>query len=62
MRFNRELQRIVGDLRLPGRSVADLLEVLSVQRAGGTEISLEGIPPAQWLREATTVRTEEVVL
>ena len=60
--FNRESRRIVGDLRLPGRSVEELLEVLSVRRADGREITLEEFPLAQWLREATTVRAEEIVL
>ena len=60
--LNRESQRIVGDLGIPGRSAEELLEVLRVRRADGREILLEDTPVADWLREATTVRAEEVVL
>ncbi len=60
--FNREARRIVGDLRLPGRSAEELLEVLRVRRADGREISLQEFPLAQMLREATTIRAEEIVL
>ena len=59
---NREARRIVGDLRLPGRSAKELLEVLRVRRADGREISLQEFPLAQMLREATTIRAEEIVL
>ena len=60
--FNRESRRIVGDLRMPGRSVEQLLEVLRVRRADGRELALEEFPLAQMLREATTVRAEEIII
>ena len=60
--FNREAQRIVGNLRMPGRSVEDLLQLLRVRRADGAEIALEGFGLAQMLSEATTIRAEEIVL
>ena len=59
---NREAQRIVGNLRMPGRSVEDLLQLLRVRRADGAEIALEGFGLAQMLSEATTIRAEEIVL
>ena len=59
---NRELLRIVGGLRVPGRSAEELLEVLSVRRADGRELVLgEGLVK-RVLREADTVRAEEIVL
>ena len=60
--YNPESQRIVGDLRMPGRSADELLKVLSVRRADGRAIELEEASLAQALREATTVRAEEIVL
>ena len=60
--FNREAQRIVGNLRMPGRSVEDLLQLLRVRRADGAEIALKGCGLVQMLSEATTIRAEEIVL
>ena len=60
--LNRESRRIVGDLCTPGHSVEELLKVVNVRRADGREIALEESPLAQSLREAKTVRAEEIVL
>ena len=60
--YNRETRRIVGGLRMHGRSAKELLEVLRVRRADGREIALDKVPLAQALREADTVRAEEIVL
>ena len=60
--LNREAKRIVGGLRMPGRSPEQLLEVLSWRRADGREISLEELPLVQTLSSATAVRVEEIVL
>ena len=62
MSFNRETKRIVGDLQMPGRSLEQLLEVLTFRRADGREISLDEFPLAQALSSATTVRAEEIVI
>ncbi len=59
---NREAKRIVGELRMPGRSVEQLLEVLTVRRADGREFSLEESPLTRALGDATTVRAEEIVM
>ena len=40
---NREAQRIVSTLQEPGQHAADLLQVMSVRRADGTEFSLAGV-------------------
>ena len=60
--INKESRRIVGDLHLPGRSAEELLDVLRVRRADGREIVLEESPLAKALREAATIRCEEIVL
>ena len=60
--FNQESRRIVGDLQTPGMSIVDLLDVINVKRADGREIELEEYTLVRLLREATTVRAEEIVL
>ena len=60
--FNREARRIVERLRMPGRPVEQLLEVISLHRADGREISLSEFPIAQHLGTGETVRAEEMVL
>ena len=59
---NREAKRIVEGLRLPGRSLEELLEVTTCRRADGREVALGELPQGRWLRNAETVRAEEVVL
>ena len=60
--FNREARRIVDGLREPDQSAEQLLEVLTVQRADGREVSLMELPLAQALNTGETVRAEEIVL
>ena len=60
--FNQEAKRIVGVLRMPDRSLDELLEVLTWRRADGREITLEGRSLAQALSGATKVRAEKIVL
>ena len=60
--FNREARRIAERLRLPGHPPEHLLEVLSVLRANGQQVSLAEIPLEQTLVSGETVRAEEVVL
>ena len=60
--FNREVNRILGGLLSPGRGVEELLEVATLRRPDGWEISLEKFPAAQAMSNASTIRAEEVVL
>ena len=60
--FNREARRIVEGLRIPGRSVEQLLEGITCRRADGREVSLSEIPIAQTLVASETVRAEEITL
>ena len=62
MSLNREAKRIVGGLRLPGRSPEQLLEVLTFRRADGREMALAEFPLSRELSSAETVRAEEIVL
>ena len=60
--LNREAKRIVGGLRLPGRSPEQLLKVLTIRRADGREIALDKVPLARALSTAETVQAEEIVI
>ena len=59
--FNREARRIVEGLRTAGRPTEELLELMSLRRADGREVSLSEIPIAELLCIGETVRAEEVV-
>ena len=59
---NRETKRIVEGIRVPGRSTAQLPEILTFRRAAGQEIALTEFPLVQFMSSATTVRAEEIVL
>ena len=61
-RFNGEARRIVESLRMPGRSLEQLLEVVACRRADGREVSLSEFPLAQQLGTGEMVRGEEMVL
>ena len=57
---NREALRIFEALRIPGRSLEQLLEVLVVKRADGRQVSLAEVPLSKELDGASAVRAEEV--
>ena len=59
---NREMLRIVDGLRDPDQPPEQLLEVVTVRRADGEEISLEELPLAQALSTAEIIRAEEIVM
>ena len=60
--FNQETGRIASGLLEPGQTPQDLLRVLTVRRADGSEVSLEDHSMAQALSTGETVRAEEVVI
>ncbi|MXZ92831.1 MAG: response regulator [Chloroflexi bacterium] len=60
--FNREIRRIVEDLRNPDQAPEDLLEELTCRRADGREVSLREFPMAQLLSAGETVRAEEIAI
>ena len=60
--FNREATRIVEGLVMPDGTSELLLEVVTIRRANGTELSLEELSVAQVLSTGETVRAEEIVL
>ena len=60
--INREAKRIVKNLRVPGRSTEQLLEIVTCRRADGQEIAFAEFPLAEFMSSATTVRAEELVL
>ena len=60
--FNREAARIVDGLREEGQTPEDLLGLMTVRRADGSEFSLEEFPLARVLSSSDTVRAEEIVM
>ena len=60
--FNREARRIVDGLRDPEQSPEDLLELMTIRRADGSEFSLMEFPLARVLGDTETVRAEEIVM
>ncbi len=59
---NRECQRMVDDLQLPGRSFERLPEVASFRRADGREISFSELPTSRVMQSGEIVRAEEIVV
>ena len=60
--LNREAQRIVEGLRVPGCSPEELLDLITCRRGDGREVSLGEFPLAQQLSTGETVRAEEMTL
>ena len=60
--FNREARRIGESLRMPGQPAEQLLEVVTIRRADGSEVSLSELPVSQLLQSGETMRAEEMVL
>ena len=60
--FNREARRIVDGLRNPDQSPEDLLELITIRRADGSEFSLQEFPLARVLGGTETVRAEEIIM
>ena len=60
--LNREAKRLAENLRTPGRTTEQLLEVLTCRRADGREVSLSKFSLTRDMSSAETVRAEEVVL
>ena len=60
--FNREARRIVSGLRNPNQSPEDLLGLMTVRRADGSEVSLQEFPLEMVLSSSKTVRAEEIVM
>ena len=60
--FNREAGRIVDSLRNTGQSPEDLLDILTLRRSDGREVSLREYPMAELLSVDETVRAEEIVM
>ena len=60
--YNREMKRIVQGLVTPGRPVEELLDVVTLRRPNGWEISLEELSVPQVLSNASAIRAEETVI
>ncbi len=62
VRFNREGRRIIADLDPSGRPPLELLQVITVRRGDGEEVSFAELPLNRALGDAEPVRAEELVL
>ena len=60
--LNREGRRLVDGLTNPGQTAEQLLDVLTIRRADGREVSLREFPLAAALSTGETVRAEEIVI
>ena len=60
--FNQEALRILQGVMLPNRPAEDLLDVLTVRRADGHEVSLVELQMSDILGAGETLRAEELVL
>ena len=60
--YNREMKRIVQGLVTPGHPVEELIEVVTLRRPDGWEISLEELSVPQVLSNASAIRAEETVI
>ena len=59
---NDETRRIVGKLNAPGRSLSQLLEVMSLRRPDGSDIPVDQLPTTRALKQGESVIAEEVVI
>ena len=60
--LNREGRRVVEELRIPGHRAEHLLKVLTCRRADGREVNFAETPVTREMRNAETVRAEELVV
>ena len=60
--YNRETLRIVEGIRPPDHPVEQMMDILSIRRIDGREVSLEEFPLAHRLSTYSALRAEEVVL
>jgi len=60
--YNRETLRIIDGLRDPDSPPEQIMEILSLRRMDGREVSLEASPLAERLSSGLTIRAEEIVI
>ena len=60
--LNQETRRIVRGLHAPGRTLPELLSVMTFRRLDGREVSPDELPTARAIRTGETVRAEEMVI
>ena len=60
--INREAGRIIEGLQTPGYSLEQLLDVVTVRRWDGSEVSLDKVSLTQVLSTDEIVRAEEIIL
>ena len=59
---NDEVRRIVGKVKVPGRSIDQLLEVVALRRVDGSDIPIDELPIMKVIRNGESVLADEVVI
>ena len=59
---NREAERILGDLLVPGRSLGELLDSATYRSAQGRKIPMRDLPVGKVLRSGEVIVAEEVIV
>ena len=59
---NDETIRLVGKLNAPGRSLKDILSVVTLRRTDGSDIPMEELPLTKALSRGETILADEVVI
>ena len=59
---NDETKRLVGELNARGRSLSQLLEVMALRRADGSDIPMDELPIMKALASGATVLADEVII
>ena len=60
--LNEETRRIVGGMHGGGRSLAELMGMMTFRRMDGREFSLDELPPVRAISRGEVVRAEEMVI
>ena len=60
--LNQETRRIVRGMHTPGRSLPELLSVMTFRRLDGREVLHDELPTVRAIRTGETVRAEEMVI
>ena len=59
---NDETRRLVGRVNAPGRSLKELLSVITLRRADGSDIPPEEVPTVKAMSSGETILADEVVI
>ena len=58
---NNEARRMVGDLKAPGRSLNQLLELIALRRPDGSDIPIDELPTMKVIRTGESVLADGIL-